>query len=207
MTKAGQITFEAAKEEVLSAAPPSFTFSNPPSIGWWRARFGLHLPTAVFAHHYQSILGAKTYLSQDDVHWNTDLAVGWQAGAGITARQWPSVQSELGDNGNGLLCFSVGPFKGTKATRVRPTGQFLAIFGMTLATFDLVHHLDSRTLWRLQGVKGGKAAAAAAKPVSPEELGALTVWAVRGGLPRLRCVSELEQLLRIHGSAQMPSHA
>lgn len=186
--------FKAAQDLLLSSAPAHSTFDKPPPLGWWKAQFGFGLAAAVFVHHYQSILGNRSFES-DQVYWQVDFTARWQAVTGITPKQWDGVKNELGASGANLITFKVGGYKGTKGTWIRPSDQLLAVFGLTLNTYDLVAGLDERITWKLTKAKGRDAVLAAARPISEEELGALASWTSRGGLGRLRNSAHLGKLL------------
>jgi hypothetical protein len=199
MASAGQIKlFTAAQAVMLSAAPPTFTLSNPPSIGWWKAKFDLGLAAAAFIHHFQSILGTKM-VGQSGAYWQSDFTARWQALSGITPKQWARVKTQLdGASGVQLVTTVIGKYAGAKGTWIRPSDSLLAIFGMTLSTYDVVAALDERTSWRLSKAKGPNAVLAAAQPVSEAEFDALQLWTMRGGLARLYNPKYLADLLETH---------
>ena len=202
MASARQMTsFKAAQDEILSSAPPYFTFTNPPSMGWWKAKFDLGLAAVAFVHHYQSILGTRWY-TPDEAYWELGLTAYWQAIVGITPKQWDGVKADLGTSGAQLLTFKIATFSLRKGTWIRPTDQLLAVFGMNLNTYDVVAGLDRRIGWRLRKVWGRDAGRAAARPVSEEELEALALWASSGALARLVNAEYLGDLLdKYNGTA------
>jgi hypothetical protein len=193
--------FKAAQDSLLSSTPAHFTFDKPPPLGWWKAKFGFGLAAVAFVHHYQSILGNRAFGS-GQAYWQVDLTARWQAAAGVTPKQWHGVKSDLGASGAHLVRFKVGAYGGTKGTWIRPSDQLLAVFGMVLNTYDLVVGLDYRIGLKLTEAKGEAAAAAAARPASEEELGALGLWTSRGGLARLRNPEYLGQLLAAHHTSE-----
>ena len=67
----------------------------------------------------------------------------------------------MGHSGAKLLAFRVGAVAGTKGIWIRPSGEYLAVFGMTLNTYDVVGFLDQRTGWKLRESEGVEAAKAA----------------------------------------------
>jgi hypothetical protein len=203
MTKAGQITFEAAKEEVLSAAPPRFTFSNPPSIGWWRAKLDVGLPAVAFIHHYQPIMGANA-MYRVGAFGQTEVAARWQAAAGITSKQWQGVKAELGTGGTQMLSFCIHVINSRKCTWIRPSDQLLAVFGITLKTYDAVSGLDL-LISRQAGWE--KESSTPFRPLSQDEADALALWTSRGGLARLRNAELLGELLETFNATQSPVHA
>lgn len=190
--------FKVAQDSLLSSAPAHFTFDKPPPLGWWKAKFGFGLAAVAFVHHYQSILGNRAFRS-GQVYWQMNLTADWQAAAGLTPKQWDRVKSDLGASGMNVVTFKVGGYAGGKGTWIRPSDQLLAVFGMTLNTYDLVAGLDERVGWKLTNAKGHEAAIAAARPVSDEELGALNLWVSRRRF-RLRNAERLGRLLEAHHS-------
>jgi hypothetical protein len=191
--------FKAAQDAILSSAPPYFNLNHPPPMGWWRAKFDLGLPAAAFVHHYQSILGRRTFGMSGGTYHQADLTANWQAAAGITPKQWNGAKGDLGVSGTKLLAFKIGSVGGTKGTRIRPSDQLLAVFGMTLSTYDVVAGLDHRITAR-RWVKAGPAVLAAARPVSHDEFNALALWVSRGGLARLGNGEYLVELLETHNA-------
>jgi hypothetical protein len=197
MQKPTAKSFDEVQSEILASAPEHFALSDPPSIAWWKAKLGLNLASVAFLHHYQSNLGLRVF-RHDGVFWAAKRSFYWQADSGITPRQWEGVKDELGDAGTKLLTFCVGQLGDTKGVFIRPSDRFLAVFGISLSTYDAVSFLDYRTGLKLTGARGAQAAAAAAKPVSEEELDALTLWDSRGGLGRLWHAEHLAKLLAAH---------
>jgi hypothetical protein len=191
-------SINAAQAELLSSAPATFSFSNPPAIGWWKAKFNLDLPAAVFLYHYQSTLGTKAS-ARDGTHWEVGFASDWQAAAGITPKQWEGVRVDLGASGTQLLSFSVRVFKAKRGTWIRPSEQLLGVFGVTLQIYDAVAGLDWEISRQLSPSRGP--AAAPPKPLTHEELDALALWAARGGLARMRNAEHLGKHLEVHNSA------
>lgn len=189
------LTFEAAQQELVSSAPECFRLDRPPAIGWWIAKFGLALPAAAFLHHFQCVLGSKTY-RRDDCHWEVDYTPNWQAAAGVSPNQWPTIKQSLGPSGANLLSYAVHQFWTTKATWIRPSKDFLAIFGLSLEIYGAVAALDFRVGQQLNPKKGPKVPDL--QPLSTDELTYLMLWAASGGLPRLRRSDYLDQQLQTY---------
>jgi hypothetical protein len=198
---------KAAQSSILSLAPESFSFADPPSLGWWRAKFGLPLAAVAFAHYYQGILGHCTIPGDGGVHWEGKLVSDWQACSGITPKQWTGAKGDLDADGAHLVTFKGGRYGGTKGVWIRPSDHLMAVFGMTLNTYDVVTNLAYRIKLRLEQAKGAAAVVAANRPVSEEELAALALWASRGGLARLRNADYLGKLLGSHDASMLGSTA
>jgi hypothetical protein len=202
MAKAGQmIAYEVAQDEILSSTPTFFTFSNPPSIGWWKAKLDLGLAAVVFVDYYLSVLGKKLTM-RGPVFGEADVAAQWQAASGITPKQWEGAKAELSVNGTGLLSFSIFMMKNRRRTWIRPSDQLLAVFGTTLKAYDIVAALDRRMSRQLGGSQGP-----GGNTVSQEEFEALALWASIGGLARLPNADRLGQQLKTHHAIQSAASA
>lgn len=177
------ITFEAAQEQLVSFAPGCLRLDAPPLVGWWVAKFRVSLAVAAFSHYFQSVLGSRTY-SRDGCPCEVNHTPIWQAAAGVTPKQWPTIKQSLGPTGANLLSFSVHSFNNTKATWISPTDDFLALFGLSLQIYDAVAALDRRVTQQLGQYEGSKIVNP--QPLSTDELTSLMLWAARGGLRRLR---------------------
>jgi hypothetical protein len=193
------MSLRAAQEDVLSSAPASFTFSNPPTIGWWRASLGVSLAAVVFLDHFQSVLGASAS-AKDGHYWEGDWASRWQAKAGISLKQWDNVKSHLGASGSQMLSFSVHAFGGAKGTWIRPTDRFLAIFGTRLETYDATMR-SVETKLRSVGGAGNGVTEAAANSGSAGELSAMAEWTARAVTRRKRDAEQRDRGLALHRAA------
>jgi hypothetical protein len=197
--------FKDAQAKLLSSMPDYFTFNKPPPLGWWRAKFEFGLAAVAFIHHFQSILGAQTF-GNNQGYAEMDFTARWQAMAGISEKQWNGARHDLGPTGADLMTFRGGSYSGGKGMHIRPTNRLLSIFGLSLATYDLVAGLDARISMRQfrakyrvgirkVSAKGVDAARAAERPISDEEWCALSAWASCGGLARLRNAGYLGTML------------
>jgi hypothetical protein len=204
-------SFEAAQDDILTSAPEVFTFSNPPSIGWWRAKFSLDLAAAAFVYFYQSILGKKAY-PHDGTFWQADFASRWQAAAGITPKQWNGAKAELSAVGTPLLSFSIHAVKGRKGVWIRPSDQLLAAFGIALQTYDAVCSANSKISRQLDPFRGVLSQFKGVtipvdQPLTHEELDAVAVWTARGGLARLGNAEHLGKQLDAYNASKSAAHA
>jgi hypothetical protein len=203
-------SFEAAQDEIFSAVP-KFTFGNPPSIGWWRAKLSLSLPAAAFVYFYESIVG-KNARSHDGFFWQADFASRWQAAAGITPKQWNGAKAELSAVGTPLLSFSIHAVKGRKGVWIRPSDQLLAVFGISLKIYDGVCNADHKISRQRDPFRGALSqfkvvTVPADQPLTHEELDAVAVWTARGGLARLGNAEHLEKQLETYNATKSATHA
>ena len=174
--------FKDAQKEIFPCPElDRFCLNSPPSIGWWQAKFDLNLASTVFIFHYQSIVGTKSLPDSRGLSWQTNYVPIWQAASGISPKQWEGAKKELGGSEAPLLLFRTGNLAGRKAVKIRPTEQFLDIFGLTLAAYDVATQFNLR-IAPPPGILRRKGPPRAP---SGEDWQALGLWGARGGWSRL----------------------
>ena len=157
-----------------------FAFTRPPPKAWWRWAFGISSAAADILVKVQWWAGRATATRGGKRHI-ANTAVWWQVQSGVTPKEWRAAKPAL--EAEGLLEFHVFHFAGKKATWVRPTNEFFAVFGVDQAIYDRVGSVIKR-------VKAGKPSAGSDAPskilLTEEELTAISEWKSAGGwLPPL----------------------
>jgi hypothetical protein len=175
--------FKAEQSQMFPCpASDRFSLNDPPSIGWWQANLGLNLASTVFIFHYQSVVGTKSFTDDRGLSWQSNYVPVWQAASGISPKQWDGAKRELGGSEAPLLLFQTAGLAGIKAAKIRPTERFLAIFGLTLAAYDIATQFNARIAPLPRGTRRRKA-----PPEAPngEDWQALGLWGARGGWSKL----------------------